>query len=209
MASDKRQRHESATMAKGFGTGNGETMVTEERTLSSEMIYEGAILNLRRDKVTVKDGRRSYREVVEHGGGIVILGLTDEGRIPMIRQYRKPAEQVMLELPAGKLEKGEDPEEAAKREFREETGYRAERFRHVAAFYPTVGYSEEILHIFFAENLTAGHTDFDENESIEIEEYMPEALYALIDAGEMNDGKTLIALLLFRNQATSTVTCNK
>ncbi|MCL1895115.1 MAG: NUDIX hydrolase [Clostridiales bacterium] len=184
-------------------------MVVEEKTLSSEMIYEGAILNLRRDKVSVKGGRASYREVVEHGGGVVIVGVTREGRIPMVRQYRKPAEQVMFELPAGKLEKGEDPEEAALREFREETGYTAGRMRHLSSFYPTVGYSEEILHVYLAEGLAPGETDFDENESIEIEEWLPEELYGLIGAGGMNDGKTILAVLLYRNYATSTVACSK
>ena len=173
-------------------------MVTEEKTLSSERIYEGAILNLRKDKVTVKEGRTSYREIVEHGGGVVILGVTPEGRIPMIRQYRKAAGQVMFELPAGKLEKGEDPREAALREMREETGYTAGSIRHVNAFYTTVGYSEEVLHIFFADELTAGETDPDDNESIDIEEYTPEALYRLIDSGGINDGKTLVALMLYR-----------
>ena len=175
-------------------------MITEEKTLSSERIYDGAILNLRRDVVTVKDGRTSYREIVEHSGGVIILGVTPQGKIPMIRQFRKAAEQVMFELPAGKLEKGEDPKEAALREFKEETGYTADRIRHAAAFYPTVGYSEEILHIFFAEGLTPGETDFDDNESIEIEEFFPEELYGLIDAGHMNDGKTMLAILLYRNR---------
>ena len=184
-------------------------MIIEEKTLSSERIYEGAILNLRKDKVTVKDGRTSYREIVEHNGGVIILGITDEGKIPMIRQYRKPTNSIVFELPAGKLEKDEDPTEAALRELKEETGYSAGRIRYITAFYPTVGYSEEILHIFFAEDLIAGDTDFDDNESIEIEEYYPEELYSLIDSGEMNDGKTLIALLLYRFQATSTVACIK
>ena len=175
-------------------------MTTEEKTISSEMIYEGTILNLRKDKVTVKNGRASYREIVEHNGGVVILGLTGAGLIPMIRQYRKAAEQVVLELPAGKLEKGEDPMEAALREFKEETGYTAGRIKHVAEFYPTVGYSEEILHIFFAEDLEAGSTDFDENESIDVIEYAQKELFGLIDAGKIIDGKTLIALLLYRSK---------
>jgi ADP-ribose pyrophosphatase len=175
-------------------------MIVEEKTLSSEMIYEGKILNLRKDRVIVKDGGESYREIVEHNGGVIILGITDEGKIPMIRQYRKPARQIMFELPAGKLEKGEDPAAAALRELKEETGYTAGRIRLISSFYPTVGYSEEILHIFFAEGLTAGATDFDDNESIDIEEYTPEELYKKIDAGEMNDGKTILALLLLRCQ---------
>ena len=182
-------------------------MIVEEKTLSSERIYEGKILNLRKDTVTVKNGGTSHREIVEHNGGVIILGITREGKIPMIRQYRKAAGQVMFELPAGKLEAGEDPAEAALREFREETGYTAESIKHIAEFFPTVGYSEEILHIYFAENLTKGVTDFDDNESIDIEEYFPEELYEIIDTGKMNDGKTLIALLLYRNQLTSTVQC--
>jgi len=184
-------------------------MVVEEKTLSSEMIYEGAILNLRKDKVTVKEGRESFREIVEHDGGVIILGVTKDGRIPMIRQYRKAAKQVMFELPAGKLEKGEDPEVAALRELKEETGYTAASIRCAASFFPTVGYSEEILHIFFAEGLSAGETDFDDNESIDIELYDPEELFRQIDAGEMNDGKTMLALLLYRAGATSMVTCIK
>jgi len=184
-------------------------MVVEEKTISSEMIYEGAILNLRKDVVTIKEGRTSNREIVEHNGGVVILGVTPEGRIPMIRQYRKAAEQVMFELPAGKLEKGEDPAEAALREMKEETGYTAGSVRLVASFYPTVGYSEEILHIYFAYDLEAGETDPDENESIDIEEYEPEALYKLIESGDMNDGKSMLALLLYRDCETSTVACIK
>ena len=116
----------------------------------------------------------------------------------MIRQYRKPAEQAMLELPAGKLEIGEDPTEAALRELKEETGYSAGSIRKVAEFYPTVGYSSEILHVFFAEEMEAGSIDLDETESIETTLYLPEELYKLIDAGEIRDGKTLIALLLYR-----------
>ena len=176
-------------------------MIFEEKTLSSEMLYEGRILNLRRDEVTVRDGRTSFREVVEHDGGVIILGVTDEGMIPMIRQYRKPAKQVMFELPAGKLEKGEDPTEAAIREMKEETGFTVGSITHVSAFYPTVGYSEEVLHIFFAEGLIAGETDPDDNESIDVELYAPEELYEMIDKGEMNDGKTMLALLLYRQRA--------
>lgn len=174
-------------------------MIVEEKTISSELLYKGAILNLRKDKVTVKDGRTSYREIVEHNGGVIILGVTEDGRIPMIRQYRKALEKIAFELPAGKLELGEDPLEAAGREFREETGYTAKEIKHITSFYPTVGYSTEFLHIYFATGLTAGETDFDENESIEITDYDPEELYKMIDDGTLDDGKSIIALLLYRN----------
>jgi ADP-ribose pyrophosphatase len=173
-------------------------MTFEEKTIESEMIYEGAILNLRRDVVSVKDGGTSKREIIEHFGGSVILAVTPEGKIPMVRQYRKAAEKVMLELPAGKLEENEDPEKAAIRELREETGYRAGKIERIASFYPTVGYSTEILHIYLATELTPGETDFDDNEAIDIELYAPETLYNMIDKGEIDDGKTLIGLLMYR-----------
>ena len=102
-------------------------MIFEEKTLKSERIYEGAIINLRRDKVTVLHGT-SYREIVEHNGGAVLAAVTDEGKMVMVRQFRKPAERVMLEVPAGKIDPGEKPEETARRELAEETGYHA---RHV------------------------------------------------------------------------------
>ncbi|MDR1042709.1 MAG: NUDIX hydrolase [Clostridiales Family XIII bacterium] len=167
-------------------------IIIEEKTLESERIYEGKILNLRRDKVVSKSGS-SYREIVEHNGGIVIIGITDEGKVPMVRQYRKAAESTVLEIPAGKLEKGEDPAEAAEREFREETGYTAASVKYLFGGYSSIGYSTEILRFYLAEGLTAGDTDFDENEAIETEEYAPDELYSMAMSGELIDQKTIVA----------------
>jgi ADP-ribose pyrophosphatase len=172
-------------------------MIVEEKTTASERIYEGRILNLRRDRVTVKNGE-SYREIVEHGGGVVVIGLTDEGRVPMVRQYRKAAEKAVLEIPAGKLEKGEDPAEAAAREFREETGYRAERLKYLFGGYSSIGYSTEILRFYLAEDLTPGETDFDDNEAIIVEEYTPDELFDMMMNGELIDQKTIVAALFAR-----------
>ena len=94
-------------------------MTFEEKTVSSESIYKGAILNLRRDKVTVSGGGYSYREIVEHNGGAVAVALTDDGNVVLVKQFRKPMEKVVTELPAGKIEKGEDPLETMKRELKE------------------------------------------------------------------------------------------
>jgi ADP-ribose pyrophosphatase len=175
-------------------------MIVEEKTLASELIYEGKILNLRRDKVTVKNGT-SYREIVEHGGGVVIIGLTDEGRVPLVRQYRKAAEKAVLEIPAGKLEKGEDPLEAAAREFREETGYSAGSVKYLMEGYSSIGYSTEVLRFYLAEDLTAGETDFDDNEAITVEERTPDELYRMAMSGELIDQKTIVAALLARELA--------
>ena len=109
-------------------------MTFEEKTLDTQRIYEGAIINLRRDKVTVQNGT-SYREIVEHNGGAVLAALTPEGKMVMVRQFRKPAERVMLEVPAGKIDAGELPERAAVRELKEETGYTAGTVRHLTSFY--------------------------------------------------------------------------
>ncbi|MDR1028945.1 MAG: NUDIX hydrolase [Clostridiales Family XIII bacterium] len=174
-------------------------MIFEEKTLASERIYEGKILNLRRDKVSVKGGNTSYREIVEHNGGVVIAALTSDGKVPMVTQYRKAAGRSVLEIPAGKLEAGEDPEAAALRELREETGYTAARLRRLTAAYSSIGYSTEVLHFYLATELTSGETDFDENEAIDVSEYPLDELYRMAMAGELDDAKTIVAVLMLRD----------
>lgn len=171
-------------------------MVYEEKTISSERIYEGAILNLRKDRVYVKGDKVSNREIVEHNGGVAIAALTDEGKMVMVRQFRKAAEKVVLEVPAGKIELGEDPALTAVRELKEETGYTPAHCEHLTSFYSSIGYSTEKIHIYLATGLTPGETDFDDNEAIDMEEYWPEELLRMIDDGEIEDGKTITAILL-------------
>ncbi|MDR0519619.1 MAG: NUDIX hydrolase [Clostridiales Family XIII bacterium] len=172
-------------------------MIFEEKTIESERLYEGKILNLRRDRVTTRSGE-SYREIVEHGGGIVIIGITDDGMIPMVRQYRKAAESAVLEIPAGKLEAGEDPLEAAGRELKEETGYTAERVRYLMGGYSSIGYSTEMLRFYLAEGLTAGETNFDDGEAIDVEEYTADELFSMVMGGDIIDQKTMVAVFLAR-----------
>ena len=168
-------------------------MVFEEKVLSQEMIYEGKIINLRKDKVTVKNGT-STREVIEHNGGAVLAAITDEGRMVMIRQYRRPADKVMFEVPAGKIDPGEDPLVTAGRELKEETGYTAKDIRYLTRFYTSVGYSEEGLYLYLCRDLEAGDTDFDENEAIDIEEWDIQELHEMVMRGQIDDAKTLIAI---------------
>ncbi|MDR1953616.1 MAG: NUDIX hydrolase [Clostridiales Family XIII bacterium] len=171
-------------------------MIFEEKTLTSEMIYEGTILNLRRDKVSVKGGKTSHREIVEHNGGVVIIALTDDGKVPMVTQYRKAAGRAVLEIPAGKLEEGEDPAKAALRELKEETGYTAAKIKKLTAAYSSIGYSTEVLHFYLATELTPGATDFDENEAIDVSEYPAGELHRMAMDGKLEDGKTIVAALM-------------
>lgn len=173
-------------------------MIVEEKTLSSERIYEGAILNLRRDKVVIKDDKTSHREIVEHGGGVVIAAVTNEGKVPMVKQYRKAAEKAVLEIPAGKLEADEDPEEAGLRELKEETGYTANKIDYVNSFYSSIGYSEEVLHLYIARDLIPGETDFDDNEAIDIYEYTIDELLEMVMDRTIEDAKTIIAIFMLK-----------
>ena len=172
-------------------------MTFEEKTLKSEKIYDGVIINLRRDKVTVQGGT-SYREIVEHNGGAVMAALTEDKKLVMVRQYRKPAGKVMLEVPAGKIDKGEKPLEAAVRELKEETGYTASKVEFLTEFYPSVGYSEERLYLYLCTGLTPGETCFDENEAIDIEEIDLDRLFKMAMSGELDDAKTIIAILMVK-----------
>ena len=172
-------------------------MIFEEKTLKSEKIYEGTIINLRRDKVTAQGGT-SYREIIEHNGGAVIAALTEDKKLVMVRQYRKPADKVMLEVPAGKIDPGEMPLEAAVRELKEETGYTASKVEFLTEFYPSVGYSEERLYLYLCTGLTPGETCFDENEAIEIEEIDLDRLFKMAMSGELDDAKTIIAILMVK-----------
>lgn len=172
-------------------------MVHEEKTLSSEMIYKGAILNLRKDRVTVIGEKESYREIVEHNGGVAIAAITEDGKILLVNQFRKAAEQVVLEVPAGKIEKGEpEPLTTAKRELKEETGYTATNWRWLSSFYSSIGYSTEKIHLYLATDLTPGETEFDDNEAIELVELDLEEAKDQVLAGKIMDAKTITAILL-------------
>ena len=179
-------------------------MIFKEETLSSEYAYKGRILNVRKDEVTVINGR-STREIVEHIGGVAIAAVNSEGKIARVEQCRKPFEDVILEVPAGKFNTpDEDHLEAAKRELREETGFTAGKWTFLTAMKPSVGYTTEELYIYLAEDLTAGETDFDDNEAIDDIMMDLDEAHKMAVSGKITDGKTLVAILLakeyLRNQ---------
>jgi ADP-ribose pyrophosphatase len=174
-------------------------MIFEEKTLDSKRIYEGRIINLRVDKVTVVSGT-STREIVEHNGGSVIAAVTDDNKIIMVKQFRKPMESPILEVPAGKLDGDEDPADAALRELSEETGYTAGKLEKLTEFYPSVGYTTEVLHIYLATDLKPGACHPDENEVLEVMEMDLEEVYRMVMDGRIHDGKTIAAVMMARDK---------
>ena len=169
-----------------------------EKTIDSTRIYEGKVVRLRRDTVELENGKQTFREVIDHPGGVSILAMDEEGKIFFVRQFRYPFGRMLLELPAGKLEPGEDPEDSGRRELREETGCSAGRFVPMGKLIPTCAYDTEVIHLFFASELTRGEQDLDENEFLSVERYtLDEALQMVLD-GEIIDAKTQIGLLKYQ-----------
>lgn len=159
-------------------------------------MYKGRIINLRLDSVVLENGNTALREVVEHPGAVGIVALKDNGDIVMVKQYRKAADQMLLELPAGKLEQGEDPADCAARELTEETGYVAANLRYLVSFYTSPGFSNEVMHMFLATGLSQGENDPDDDEMVETVEISRDRAVDMILKGEIKDGKTIAGILL-------------
>jgi len=171
-------------------------MTYEEKTVKSTLEFSGPVFKVRSHIVTTQNGSTARRDIVEHSGGVGICAITPQKKLVMIRQYRKAAEAVVWEIPAGKAEEGELPLRTAQRELREETGYDAAQFRSMIKFYGTIGYNDEIIELFRAETTTKGETQFDEHEAIECYELDIPVLVKMIEQGEIIDAKTIIGILL-------------
>lgn len=171
-------------------------MNLREETLSQDIRYQGRIINLRLDEALLPNGNRAYREVVEHPGGVCVAALTAERELLFVRQFRYPYGEILLELPAGKLDRtGEDPLEGGKRELREETGATAARYRSLGTLYPTPGYCNEIIYLYLAEDLTFADSCPDEDEFLECERIPLDKAVEMVLANEITDAKTQIAVL--------------
>ncbi len=140
----------------------------KERTLSSEHVFKGKIINVRVDTVLLPDGRTGTREVVEYTGAVAVLALTEDQEVVMVRQYRYPVGRELIELPAGKIETGEDPEDSARRELLEEVGCEALLWRFLGRFYSTPGFTSESMHLYLAQKLTFRDQNPDEGEFVEV-----------------------------------------
>lgn len=169
-------------------------MIYEERTMKSDKLYEGKMLNLRIDTVEMPDKKYSKREIIEHPGSVAILPIINNDEIVLVKQYRKAVEDFLYEIPAGKFELNEEPKQTAIRELKEETGYIADDIEYMLEFYPTPGYCDEKIFIFLANNLKFVGDDQDENEYIEVKTFKINEVIRMIKLGEIMDGKTIIAI---------------
>lgn len=168
-----------------------------EKTFSTTYVFRGKIINLRQDKVTLPDGRESIREIVEHPGAVVILALTNDDKMVMIRQFRKAADEVLWELPAGKVEPGENLKNCALRELEEETGYFSRKIKKLITFFSTPGFCNEKLTLFLAEDLEKRNKNEDDDEFIEVELINPNEALKLVQKNIIKDAKTIIGILYF------------
>lgn len=167
----------------------------EEKTIKSETLYKGKIVDLRIETVELPDKKYAKREIVDHGKGACIIPITDEGKIILIRQYRKAVNEFILEVPAGLVEPGESPEKTADRELQEEIGYKANKLEFLFAGYPSPGFTNEETSFFLARDLVKSELPLDEGEYVERMEFTLDELYSMVKTCVISDMKTIIAIL--------------
>ena len=170
-------------------------MKLNETPLRSVTRYEGVVINVRLDLAELPDGSTALREVVEHPGGVAVLPLEDDGTVWCVRQFRYPFAETLLEIPAGRLEQGEAPEDAARRELAEETGLTADTLTPLGKQYATPGYCGEVLHVYLARGLHRGEAHPDEGEFLNVEMHTLDALIDLALSDQLPDVKTAVAVL--------------
>ncbi len=167
-----------------------------EKTVSQTYIYNGRIINLRSDDITLPDGKPAKREVIEHPGGVCVLPITDEDEIIFVRQYRYPYSEILLEIPAGKRDsKDEDTLECGKRELKEETGAVASEYTFLGELYPSPGYVDEIIFMYMATGLAYGETSPDDDEFVETVKIPFDKALDMVMSGQIKDAKTQAAIL--------------
>ncbi|MBQ7373298.1 MAG: NUDIX hydrolase [Clostridia bacterium] len=169
-----------------------------EKKLSSQKIYDGVVVKLRRDKVVTDSGVETYREIISHGGGACILAVKD-GKVLLEKQFRYAYGEEIFEIPAGKRDAGEDFYLTAKRELEEETGLIPLNLKKITEIYPTPGYTDEIIAIFFADEFEKGKINFDETEYLTSEWVDLSVAFKMVENGEIKDSKTVIALLWYKS----------
>jgi ADP-ribose pyrophosphatase len=190
------------TKRKNPGKAPKTAIIERATVLSSKVVYQGPLFRVQHDKLIEPGGRENERDVIRHNGSVVILAIdsSKSKRDPWIvleRQYRHAANQYLWELPAGKLEPGEEPLAGAQRELAEETGYRAKKWRPLVEYYASPGFLGESMKVFLAEGLEPGETHLEEDEEIELRLVKLSELLKMIEKGAILDGKTLTSVLLY------------
>ena len=166
-----------------------------ETTVSSQTVYQGNFLQLKRDEVALPDGGQALREYVIHPGAVMIVALLPDGRLVMERQYRYPVRQTMIEFPAGKLDAGEGGLACAQRELLEETGYRARRWAKAGVMHPVIGYATEVIEVWFADDLTLGERHLDAGEFLDVFTATQDELESWMQSGLLTDAKTIVGMM--------------
>lgn len=170
----------------------GDAHLKEER-IDTQDLYGGIFLNMKRDRVRMPDGSEAVREYLTHPGAAAIVALLDDGRIVLERQYRYPVARVCMEIPAGKLDSGEDPLICAQRELQEETGYTAAKWSYIRRIHPVISYSTEFIDIYLAEGLTLGDRHLDDEEFLDVFAASLDELLTWVEEGAITDVKTTIS----------------
>lgn len=172
-------------------------MQFKEEQVESRRVFSGRVVSLRVDRVVMPGGREASREVVEHPGAVAVVAAEPGGRLVLVRQYRYPIQEELLEIPAGKMEEGEDPGVTACREMEEETGFRPGRLERITTFFTSPGFSNETLHLYFAWDLEPASGCPDEDEHLAVELLEPREAVARINSGSIRDAKTITGILLW------------
>ncbi len=176
--------------------------MSEEKTLSSQLIYDGQAVKLRVDTVRLPSGRETRREIVEHGDCVAIVAIDGNNNVLLVNQFRQPVEKELLEIPAGGIDPGEDPLTAVRREMQEETGYLPQKVERLGGFYATPGYGTEYLHLYLATDLTPSQLYAEDTESIKLVRVPISQIPSLITSGRICDAKSIAGLLIYSSLLT-------
>lgn len=171
-------------------------MHLEEKTISSEEIYDGKIIKVCRDTAELENGKTALRELVIHSGGVCVVPVNEKGEVYLVKQFRYPFKEVLIEIPAGKLEVGEEHRDAGLRELREEIGASCDSFEYLGVMYPSVAYLTEKIHMYLATGLSFDKQDLDEDEFLDVIKVPLSEAVDMVLRGEIKDGKTQSALLM-------------
>ena len=170
-------------------------MHLEEKTISSETIYEGVIFTVRKDSAELEDGSVARRDIIRHPGAVCVVPLTDSGEVLLVRQYRYPFHEITCEIPAGKLNYGENHAECGKRELLEETGFTCSEYIYLGEMYPTPAYNSEITHMYLAKGLEYKKQNLDDDEFLDVIKVPLEKAVEMVMKNELKDGKTQLVIL--------------